>query len=550
MKRALKILGILIALLVVTALVLPFVIDANQFRPRLESEMTQALGREVKLGNLKLALLSGGVGATDLSIADDPAFSKQSFLTAKELKVSVDLEPLLFSRKLNVTGIEIDQPQIALIQNAEGTWNFASIGGKKDAKPAPETPSGPAPEFSVKLLKISNGQISMQRAGDRKPQVLEKLDIEIHDFAPHAAFPFSLTANVQGGGDIKLDGKAGPISDADASATPFEAHVKVTKLNVVQTGFVKESTGFGGLVSLDGTVNSTGKSYTVKGDVDADQLKLSAQGKPATRSVGFTFAVQHDNAKRSGVLQQGNIHIGKAKAALTGNYRTQSDDLLIDMKLAAPAMEVEELEAMLPSLNIVLPQGSSLKGGAAHVNVTVQGPTDALAIKGSAGLTKTQLSGFDLGSKMRTVATLAGIKISPNTDFDNVSADVNSNPKGTAIDNISIVAPAIGQLIGAGTISPSQALDFKMRANLIAEGGVMGLVGAKQAAIPFSIQGTSSEPKFIPDVRGAAAGVAAGIVGGVTGGKVGNIKDLKKMTPDEAGKAAGDIMNLFRKKKN
>ena len=137
--------------------------------------------------------------------------------------------------------------------------------------------------------------------------------------SPHAAFPFTLTANVQGGGDVKLDGKAGPINDADASATPFEAHLKVTKLDVVKTGFVKASTGFGGLITLDGTVNSTGHNYTVKGDVDADQLKLSAQGKPATRTVGLTFAVEHDGAKRSGALQQGNIHIGKAKAVLTGD---------------------------------------------------------------------------------------------------------------------------------------------------------------------------------------------------------------------------------------
>ena len=237
------------------------------------------------------------------------------------------------------------------------------------------------------------------------------------------------------------------------------------------------------------------------------------------------------------------------RSVLTGTYRTQGDDLVIDMKLNAPAMEVEELEAMLPSLNIVLPQGSSLKGGTAHVNVAVQGATDALNIKGSAGLAKTKLAGFDLGSRMRTVAKLAGIKISPDTDFDNVSADVTMNPKGTAVDNISIVAPTIGQLAGAGTISPAQALDFKMRATLIAEGGVMGLVGAKQASIPFSIAGTSADPKFVPDVKGTAAGIASGIASGVTGGNISNIKDLKKMTPDQAGKAAGDILNLFRKKK-
>jgi len=544
MKRILKIIGILIALLIATALVLPFVIDANQFRPRLESELTQALGREVKLGDLKLSLFSGGVGASDLSVADDPAFSKQAFLTAKALNVGVELQPLIFSRKLNVTGIEIDQPQIAMIQNSAGVWNFATIGGKTERKEAAGAGSsgtnGPAPEFSVKLIKISNGKISMQRAGDRMPQVLEKLAVEVRDFAPHAAFPFSLSASIQGGGDLNLDGKAGPIDDIDASATPFDVHLKLSKLDIIKTGFVKPSTGFGGVISIDGTAASNGRAFTLKGDIGAEQLKLAAEGKPAARTVGFTFAIQHDVAKRTGALQQGDIHIGKAKASLTGTYRAADKDTVIDMKLSAPAMEVEELEAMLPALNIVLPQGSALKGGTAYANVQVQGPTDALVIKGPAGLTKTRLTGFDLGSEMQTVAKIVGLKISPDTDLDNVSADINSSPKGTAVNNISMVAPTIGELTGAGTISPTHALDFRMRAKFVAEGGVMALVGSKQTAIPFSIQGTSSNPKFVPDVKALATGVATDIASG-------KLKDVK--TPEEAGKAAGDIINLFRKKK-
>ena len=60
MKRFLKIVAIVIAVLVVIAIAIPFFIDANAFRPKLEAELTDALGREVKVGNLSLSLLSGG----------------------------------------------------------------------------------------------------------------------------------------------------------------------------------------------------------------------------------------------------------------------------------------------------------------------------------------------------------------------------------------------------------------------------------------------------------------------------------------------------------
>src|SRR5271156_1428862 len=142
MKRILAGIGILIVLLLAVALALPFLIDANQFRPRLETALTKALGREVKLGNLSLSVLGGSVAAADVSIADDPAFSHAPFLSAKSLSVGVELEPMIFSRKLNVTRIGIEDPSIALIQSTAGVWNFASLGGQSAPVPA-STPQAP-----------------------------------------------------------------------------------------------------------------------------------------------------------------------------------------------------------------------------------------------------------------------------------------------------------------------------------------------------------------------------------------------------------------------
>ena len=63
MKRILKWIAIVIAVLIVIALALPFLIDVNTFRPQIESQLTDALGRKVSVGNLKLSILSGSLGA-------------------------------------------------------------------------------------------------------------------------------------------------------------------------------------------------------------------------------------------------------------------------------------------------------------------------------------------------------------------------------------------------------------------------------------------------------------------------------------------------------
>src|SRR6185437_15990600 len=125
--KLLRIFGIVLAALVIILVALPFVINANQFRPKLQSELSGALGRQVSVGNLSLSIFSGGVSAKDLSIADDPSFSHSPFVQAKSLSIGVKMLPLIFSRKVNVTAIRIDQPEIALLQNSSGTWNYANL---------------------------------------------------------------------------------------------------------------------------------------------------------------------------------------------------------------------------------------------------------------------------------------------------------------------------------------------------------------------------------------------------------------------------------------
>ena len=422
MNRTLRWLGILLALLLVIALALPFLIDADQFRPRLEAALTQGLGRQVNLGDLKLSVLSGSVIASDLNIADDASFSRTPFIRAKSLKVGVELGALIFSKKLNVTGIAIDSPEIALVQSDAGVWNFASLGTKDPTKAAAATTSatatsGSMQDLTVKLVKITNGRLSLKTAGEPQLKVLEKVNIEVKDFAPDASFPVSLAADIQGGGDVKLDGKAGPFDTGDASETPFDVTLKLNKLDIAKAGFVRPSTGFEGLVSIDGNVTSSGGLLHLKGEIQAAQLKLAKGGKPATKTVGFDFALDNDLRQRSGALTHGEVQIGKAKAELTGTYRIENTDTILHVKLNAPAMEVSELAAMLPALDIVLPRGSSLEGGTASANVTVDGATDKLVSVGTVAVQKTRLKGFDLGSSISMVAQVDWRQDQPQHGF-------------------------------------------------------------------------------------------------------------------------------------
>lgn len=522
MKRVLKIVGIVVVVILLAVIALPFLVNVNSFRPKLESELTTALGREVKVGNLSLSILSGSVSAEDLSIADDPAFSKDPFVRAKALNVGVEVMPLIFSKTLHVTGITLDKPEIVLLKTAAGKWNFSSLGSPSEAAKKPAESPSSTPNFSVSKLDVKDGRLSMNQAKSAaKPHVYDNVNITVRDFSLTSQFPFTLNADLPGGGNLKLDGKAGPINSGDASATPLEAQVSIKSFDLAASGFIDPSSGIAGVADFDGTLKSDGKQVHTDGTVKANKLKLAEKGSPAGRPVELKYTTLYDLQKQSGTLTQGDVSLGKALAKLTGTYETQGATTLLNMKLNADGMPVDDLETMLPALGVILPSGSSLQGGTLSVNVSIVGPVDKLVITGPIRLAQTKLAGFNLASKMSAISALSGTQGGQDTSIQNLSTDARVAPDGVRTQNINLVIPALGTVTGNGTISPGGALDYKMNASL-SGGAVTGLtqlagMGGKGGAVPFFIQGTTSDPKFMPDVKGIVGSQLKGGLGGLLG---------------------------------
>jgi AsmA protein len=535
-KRWLRVAGIAVAVLVVLLIALPFLINVNSFRPKIESEATNALGRQVKLGDLSLSILSGTVGVEDISIADDPAFSKSPFVTAKSLQVGVELMPLIFSKQLNVTDITLEAPQITLLKTPSGKWNFSNIGAAS-AQKTPESPKagGSAlPNFSIAKLNVNHGKLLVGKANSSvKPVVYDDLNISVKNFSFTSQFPFQLTAQLPGSGDVNISGKAGPINADDTTKTPLETAIKANNMNIVALGLIDPASGIAGLANLDGTLASDGNRAKAVGLLTAKQLKLSPKGTPAPKTVSIKHAVDVDLDKQSGTISQGDVAIGSAQAHVTGTFHTQGEAQVVNLKLNAPNMPVDELEAMLPSMGVVLPSGSQLKGGTLSAELSIAGPVDKLVITGPVRLANTQLANFDLGSKLGALSAFAGKSVSnPNTSVQNASLNARVSPEGTTADNVNLMVPEIGVITGAGTISPQGALAFKMVADL--HGGMVGglskVAGARsgQGGIPFAIEGTTSNPKFVPEVGGAVAGLAKGELGNVAKGQVPGASNVTK----------------------
>jgi AsmA protein len=516
MKRGLKIVAIVIAILIVILVAVPLFVDANSFRPELESRVSEALGRPTKVGNLSLSLLSGGVEADQISIADDAAFSNTPFVGAKSLKVGVELMPLIFSKSLRVTEVTLNQPEINLVRSENGArWNFSSLGSNsKAAVPASEKTSEPAngnPNVSVAKLKIVNGQLTVSRAGaPDKPHVYDKVDIEMSNISFLSAFPFTMSAELPMGGKLQLDGQVGPIDASDTALTPLQAKVSIQQMDLAASGFIDPASGISGTADFDGSVSSDGRDAKTVGTLKAAKLKVVQKGSPATQPVEVKYTVTHNLVKQLGVLTQGEVAMGKAVAHLAGSYDAHEKVTSVNMKIEGQGMPVDDLEAMLPALGVVLPPKATLKGGTLSINCAITGPVDKLVTVGTVKLENSALAGFSVGAKLSAVSSLLNKSNSTtgnDTIIQNFSSDVRATPEGTQVTNLNLTVPSYGVLTGAGTVSPANELAFKMSAQL----------GSSGPSIPFTVQGTTADPKFAPDVKGMASGFLKGQLGKATG---------------------------------
>jgi len=577
MSSKLKWIAIVIVAVLVILMIVPFLIPINKFKPTIESKASDALGRKVQLGNLSLSLLTGSVGIDDVSVSDDPKFNPGPFLTAKTVKVGVELIPLIFSQQLNVTEITVVNPQVTMLKDPSGRWNFSSIGGASTKTVPKSTPansgSASADSLAIGKLRLEDGQITLGNTNSRKRTVFNKVNLTATEVAMKNNFPVLFSLQGPGGGTMKIDGKIGPVDAADAALTPQNVKLTISGLNLASTGFLDPSLGLGGLVDMDANLVSDKGQMATKGQLKLSKAVLVAGGSPAGVPAVINFDTKYDLVKGTGVLHPSMLSIGNAKSSLSGTYKSEGDAFSVDLKITGDGLPATDLESFLPALGINLPDKSRLSAGTMNTNLHVTGPTDKLVTDGTIGLFNGKLAGFDLGKKLSGVGAFAGIKSGGDLVIEKFTTNLHMAPTGLRADNLDAVVPALGSMVGNGTVDAKNNLDFKLVATMSsaiansaagsAAGGLGGSVGKMlgggatgckggEVKVPLQVRGTTSAPQFVPDVGGAAASLLKSelsCAGGGAGGVTNAAGALAGGSKGSAADTVNQLGGLFGKKK-
>ncbi|HEY2496388.1 MAG TPA: AsmA family protein [Candidatus Angelobacter sp.] len=490
--------AILVVLLIAAVLIVPHLIDVNQYHGKIQAQLEKRLGRQVSLGNMRLSLLPPSFVVENTTIADDPQFATgRPFATADKLSISVKFWPLL-RKEVEVKSLELDHPHIELVRNAQGIWNFATLG--QPSKPTPaqtapppaQTPSAttttgpasapastpaskqPAGQLTLANLFINDGQVAITDLQKHQSRaVYDHIDLNVDDFAPDQQFSMKLTAHLPGAGKqaIWLEGKGGPIKEADMLNTPFDGTLK---LDQVSTSAAQKFLNSQALNGIDAVITGDAKVRNSAGKLSSNGTIRVENAHIHSVNVGYPIALDYDVADdlNSDVIQiqKGDLKLGSTPISLAGTINSKPTPAQIDLKLTAANASIAEAARLASAFGVAFGKDVDVKGQL-NADIQARGAMNKPVLNGQLSARNLDISGKEVPQPVKvnditlalTPETIRSNEFAATTGSTtvNVSFALSQYTAPNSSINASLRAPnaRIGELINIAKAVGVSAVD-------------------------------------------------------------------------------------------
>jgi uncharacterized protein involved in outer membrane biogenesis len=131
-----------------------------------------------------------GIRIKNIKILDTSNELGKNLLSAGEMILSYEFLPL-FKKKVVINQITLDNPEITLIKNKNGTWNFEGLMPEK--KDGQSRISEMNLHFSMKKVKIKNAIVTVINMPKDRKDVFYNVDIELSDVEKDKNFPYRIS---------------------------------------------------------------------------------------------------------------------------------------------------------------------------------------------------------------------------------------------------------------------------------------------------------------------------------------------------------------------
>jgi uncharacterized protein involved in outer membrane biogenesis len=278
----------LTGLLILTVLNVNFLVRRN--KDYLISQVEQALGRKITVDKIEVTLSPVGARLVNFAMTDDPAFSAEDFLRAKDLQVDLRLLPLLIGQ-IRLKRIVLASPLIAIVRDARGQYNFAShsLNEKSDGDSADSGKNASAKKqyrqlFWVPSLNVSDGTLLYRDLKNGGELRATQINLKVNDFEWDEPFDIQLEAAVMAAEhNLKFKSRVGPIAgNRDYRDVPLDGdiHADALDLGKVNTALPQFRRALPKALRFDGVY--TIKDLKFKGTLNNLSLKGAVSGTDAS----------------------------------------------------------------------------------------------------------------------------------------------------------------------------------------------------------------------------------------------------------------------------
>jgi len=357
------------------ALIVPHLVDINKYHNQIQAQLEKRLGRKVALSNMGFSLFPPSFRAENAMIAEDPRFKTgDAFATAEKLTVAVRFWPLL-RNQVEIKSLELDRPRIELVKDAQGVWNFDTLGQKP--KPAGSQNAASEP-LELDHLLITDGRIAITNEQQHQPRaVYDHIDLDVADFAPDQQFSLKVSALLPGAVKqaVLLEGKAGPIRE-DALKTPFDGRLHLDQVPTsALAAFLNTQVlnGIEAVASGEARVKNSGRKLDSSGTIHLEDVHVHNVnvGYPIT----LDYDVSDDTATGMIQIRHGDAKLGATPVTIQGWFDLRPSPAQMDLKLTAENASLEEAARLASAWGVAFAPGTDLTGQV-NVNLEARGPAN------------------------------------------------------------------------------------------------------------------------------------------------------------------------------
>ncbi len=383
---------VVVLIVLVVAVVAILASNVDKYRPRVQAELQQKLDRQVTIGHLSLRLFPLSIRAENVTVADAPAFqSPRPFATAKALYISVGFFSLLGGNP-EVKELTLDQPQIELIHNAAGIWNFSTIGG-------PSTGGTSNSQISLNELKIQDGQVAITDQATNQPRsVYDHIDLKLTDFAPGKQFGIDADAHLPGQGKqlLSFKGKAGPLQPGNSAATPIDGHISLQEISLAAanrfaSGVLPPQTD--AVLTGAADVTSQGAQLSAKGDLNVQNAVL--RGAKLDFPIKANYDLSANRAQDTIQIKSGSVDLGSTSFTMAGTVDEHAKPANLNLQLSTKNSSITELAKLAGAFGVAFNPAYQVKGFIS-ADISAKGAANSPQLNGTISAKQLQASGGEI----------------------------------------------------------------------------------------------------------------------------------------------------------